>query len=124
MAIGSTLAYPLDEEMSDASRLHLPGPPQTAGRGDLGGRIVEDGGVRGINPEKSTELRIWEAGRRRRGAIDAELGFAHLCTERPQIGQHGIEELAGIPRPRIAPAASEGLADGRRPFGWGNTALL
>ena len=56
--------------------------------------------------------------------IDAELGLFDLRAERAQVGQHGVEELAGVPRARIAPAASEGLADGRRPLGRGNTALL
>ena len=52
MAIGSAFADALDDETGDAVRLYLPGPAQTAGCGDGGGRIVEDGGVRGIDSEE------------------------------------------------------------------------
>ena len=72
----------------------------------------------GSTAEERAELSVGEAGRRRFGAIDAKLGLFHLRAERAQIGQHGVEELAGVPRARIAPAAGERLADGRRPLRW------
>ena len=78
--------------------------------------VVEHRGVRGIDSEEGAELRVGEAGGSRFGVIDAKLGLFHLRAEGPQIGQHGVEELAGVPRPRIAPAAGEGVADGCRPL--------
>src|SRR5215212_5616064 len=122
MATGSTLAYPLDDEMGDAVGLHLPCPLQTARSGDRGGRIVEDGGLSGIDSEEAAELSVGEAGYRRLGAIDGEVSVFDLRAERAQVRQHGVKELAGIPRAGIAPATSEGRADGRRPLGRGRTA--
>ena len=81
-------------------------------------------GVRRIDAEEGAELRVGEPGSGRFRVIDAKLGLFHLRAEGTQVGQHGVEELAGVPRPRIAPATGEGLADGRRPLRRGNTALL
>src|SRR5215208_781594 len=104
MVTRSALAYPLDDEMGDAVGLHLPCPMQTARSGD---RVVEHGGVSGIDREEGAELSIGEAGRRRFGTIHAELSHFDLRAERSQIGQHGVEELAGVPPARLAPTASE-----------------
>src|SRR4051812_12020397 len=113
MAIGSSLAYPLDNETGDTARLRLPCPAQTTGSGDGGGGGVEHRGMRWIDPEESAEFRVGEPGGGRFGVIYVKLGLCHLGAKRTQVGQHGVEELTGVPRPWITPAMGEGAADGR-----------